>query len=114
VDFIFGHSSHHPKEVEVYREKGIVYGAGDCINDYEGLGGHREYRPDLGLLYVVELTRGALLRMEAIPFRRRRFRLERVSGEDSVFLSKAVSHHGTGPAVAVESDGKLVVDLGPG
>ena len=114
VDFIFGHSSHHPKEVEVYREKGIIYGAGDCINDYEGIEGHREYRPDLGLLYLVELTRGALLRMEAIPFRRRRFRLERVSGEDSVFLSKVLSHHGTGPAVAIESDGRLVVHLGPG
>lgn len=112
VDFIFGHSSHHPKEIEVYRESGVIYGAGDFINDYEGIGGHKEYKPDLGLLYVVELTRGALRRMEAVPLRRRRFRLERVSGQESAFLRGVMSHHATGPEISVESDGRLVVDLG--
>ncbi|MFP4408738.1 MAG: CapA family protein [Spirochaetaceae bacterium] len=113
VDFIFGHSSHHAKEIELYRDRGIVYGAGDLINDYEGIGGHREYRPELGLLYVVELTRNALLRMEAIPFRRRRFRLERVSGKESGFFRRVLSHHGTGPAISVDPDGRLVVELRP-
>lgn len=112
VDFIFGHSSHHPKEVEVYREKGIVYGAGDLINDYEGIGGHREYRPNLGLLYVIELRREALLRMEAFPFRRQRFRLQRASPDDSRFLSTVLSHHGTGPEISIGSEGRLIVDLG--
>ena len=37
VDVIHGHSSHHVKGIEVYRDRLILYGAGDLINDYEGL-----------------------------------------------------------------------------
>lgn len=32
-----GHSSHHVKGAELYKGKLIIYGAGDLINDYEGL-----------------------------------------------------------------------------
>jgi poly-gamma-glutamate capsule biosynthesis protein CapA/YwtB (metallophosphatase superfamily) len=45
VDIIFGHSSHHPKGIEVHRGKLILYGCGDFINDYEGIGGYEHYRP---------------------------------------------------------------------
>lgn len=38
VDLIHGHSSHHPLGIEVYRDKLILYGCGDFINDYEGIG----------------------------------------------------------------------------
>ena len=31
VDMVFGHSSHHPKAVEVYNNKLILYGCGDLI-----------------------------------------------------------------------------------
>jgi len=33
VDLVHGHSSHHPKAIEVYRGKLIRYGCGDLIND---------------------------------------------------------------------------------
>ncbi|HYX46218.1 MAG TPA: CapA family protein, partial [Sphingomicrobium sp.] len=35
VDVVLGHSSHHPKSIEVRRDRPILYGAGDLINDYE-------------------------------------------------------------------------------
>ncbi|MBC7235480.1 MAG: CapA family protein, partial [Chloroflexi bacterium] len=38
VDVIHGHSSHHVKGIEVYKGKPILYGCGDLINDYEGIG----------------------------------------------------------------------------
>jgi poly-gamma-glutamate synthesis protein (capsule biosynthesis protein) len=38
VDVIHGHSSHHVKGLEVYKDKPIIYGAGDFLNDYEGIG----------------------------------------------------------------------------
>ena len=40
VDLVHGHSSHHPRPIEVFRGKLILYGCGDCINDYEGITGH--------------------------------------------------------------------------
>ncbi|HVS03745.1 MAG TPA: CapA family protein, partial [Thermoanaerobaculia bacterium] len=39
VDVVHGHSSHHPKGIEIYRGRLVLYGAGDLINDYEGIGG---------------------------------------------------------------------------
>ena len=77
-DVVFGHSSHHPKEIEIHSGKLILYGAGDLINDYEGIGGHSEYDPDLGLLYFagVDPSSGILTRLEIVPFVRRRLRLE--------------------------------------
>jgi poly-gamma-glutamate synthesis protein (capsule biosynthesis protein) len=50
-DVIHGHSSHHPKAIEVYREKPILYGCGDFINDYEGITGYDEFRSELTLMY---------------------------------------------------------------
>ncbi len=77
-DVVFGHSSHHPKGFEIHNDKLILYGAGDLINDYEGIGGHSEYAPELGLLYFagLEPTSGQLNRLEMVPFVRRRLRLE--------------------------------------
>ncbi len=62
VDVIHGHSSHHPRPVEVYRGRLILYGCGDCIDDYEGISGHEEFRDDLRLLYFpsVAADTGAL------------------------------------------------------
>ena len=36
ADIIYGHSSHHPKRIEIYRKRLILYGCGDLVNDYEG------------------------------------------------------------------------------
>lgn len=47
VDVIHGHSSHHPRGVEVYGGRVILYGCGDFVNDYEGISGHERYRDDL-------------------------------------------------------------------
>src|SRR5439155_18655835 len=55
IDVVYGHSSHHARGIEVYRDRPILYGCGDLLNDYEGIRGHEEYRDDLALLYFVEL-----------------------------------------------------------
>ena len=39
VDVIHGHSSHHAKALEFRAGKVIIYGCGDFVNDYEGIGG---------------------------------------------------------------------------
>ena len=43
---------------EVTKGKFIAYGAGDFLNDYEGVEGNESYRDDLVLMYFRRSTRG--------------------------------------------------------
>ncbi|MFI2811816.1 CapA family protein [Microbulbifer sp. JSM ZJ756] len=89
IDLVCGHSSHHPKAIEVYRGRPILYGCGDLINDYEGIGGQEEFRPDLRILYCLELNGdGELKSLELIPFQSRRLRLEQAPAMDREWLRK--------------------------
>ncbi len=89
VDLVHGHSSHHPRPVEVYRGKLILYGCGDCIDDYEGISGHKEYRDDLRLLYFASLApdTGALEELRMVPMQARKMRLRYASATDSKWLT---------------------------
>jgi poly-gamma-glutamate capsule biosynthesis protein CapA/YwtB (metallophosphatase superfamily) len=88
VDIVHGHSSHHPCPVEVYRGKLILYGCGDLINDYEGIGGYDAYRDDLRLLYLPSLdpATGALAHLRMVPMHARQMRLHRASAQDTAHL----------------------------
>jgi poly-gamma-glutamate synthesis protein (capsule biosynthesis protein) len=88
VDVIHGHSSHHPKGIEIYEDRPIVYGCGDFLNDYEGIRGREEYRDDLVLMYLVSMQprSGTLVRFEMVPFQIKRFRLNYVSRGDGQWL----------------------------
>jgi poly-gamma-glutamate capsule biosynthesis protein CapA/YwtB (metallophosphatase superfamily) len=78
ADIVHGHSSHHPLPVEVYRDRLILYGCGDLLNDYEGIRAHGDLRSDLGCLYfaTVDAAQGSFVRLEVVPHRIHRFRLE--------------------------------------
>jgi len=93
---ICGHSAHHSKGIEVYRDRPIFYGCGDFINDYEGITGYEQYRGDLALMYFVTLDRtaGTLLRLHITPFQRRRFRLNRATARDAHWLADTLSREG--------------------
>ncbi len=88
VDVVHGHSSHHPRPIEIYRGRLILYGCGDLINDYEGIAGHEPYRDDLRLLYLVDLDPGSgeTAGMRMIPMQARRLRLEHASATDAEWL----------------------------
>ncbi|MFG2394173.1 CapA family protein [Streptomyces lavendulae] len=70
ADLVHGHSSHHPRPLEVYRGRLILYGCGDLVDDYEGITGHKQYRDDLRLLYTARLDKdtGALRGLRLTPF----------------------------------------------
>jgi poly-gamma-glutamate capsule biosynthesis protein CapA/YwtB (metallophosphatase superfamily) len=89
IDVVHGHSSHHPLAIEVYRERPILYGCGDFLNDYEGIGGYQRYRPDLVLGYLVdcEARTGALRQLVLMPFRLRRFRLNLPEEADLAWIA---------------------------
>jgi poly-gamma-glutamate capsule biosynthesis protein CapA/YwtB (metallophosphatase superfamily) len=89
VDVVHGHSSHHPRPIEVYRGKLILYGCGDTIDDYEGIGTYEAFRHELRLLYFASVeTTGAVLQM--VPMRMRRMRLEHAPGDDAEWLRATV------------------------
>jgi poly-gamma-glutamate capsule biosynthesis protein CapA/YwtB (metallophosphatase superfamily) len=113
VDIVHGHSSHHVRGIEVHREKLILYGCGDLINDYEGIRGHEIYRPDLGLMYfpTVELTTGRLLRLRMIPTRGHRLRVNRANEDDAKWLAKTLDREARNFGTRVErlSDNALAL-----
>lgn len=96
VDVIHGHSSHHPKPIEVYRGKLILYGCGDLLNDYEGIAGYEQFRPDLTLIYfvTVDSATGSLQRLSMTPLKIQRFRLNRASVGDAAWLQGTLTRAG--------------------
>ena len=113
VDIIHGHSSHHIKAIEVYKDKLILYGCGDFVNDYEGIGGYEEFRADLSLMYFATLnpSSGKLIGLEMTPTRIRQFKIIRASDVDTRWLNDMLNREGTafGTQVKVSDDNRLIL-----
>jgi poly-gamma-glutamate synthesis protein (capsule biosynthesis protein) len=111
VDVVHGHSSHHVKGIEVYRERLILYGCGDFLNDYEGIGGNEVYRGDLGLMYFPRLdpASGRLLSLTLTPTRIRRLRVNRAAPDETRWLADVLGREGKplGTRAVVNDDGRL-------
>jgi poly-gamma-glutamate synthesis protein (capsule biosynthesis protein) len=109
VDVIHGHSSHHPKGIEVYKQRPIIYGCGDFINDYEGIGGYAEFKSELGLMYFVTMNadNGELVDFHMTPTRIKRFTVRRAIGADAQWLSDVLNREGgrlgTGTQLGVDN-----------
>ncbi|AOY87656.1 poly-gamma-glutamate biosynthesis protein [Marinobacter salinus] len=93
VDLVHGHSSHHPRGAEVWNDRLILYGCGDLINDYEGIGGYESFHPDLSLLYLITLDRtsGALLNLTMPAMRIRRFQVHRADQKEISWLAERLT-----------------------
>jgi poly-gamma-glutamate synthesis protein (capsule biosynthesis protein) len=113
ADVIHGHSSHHPRPVEVYRGRLVLYGCGDAINDYEGISGHEEFRGDLRLLYFASVAAGTgtLATLRMVPMQARRLRLGHPSAADSMWLRALLERISArfGSAVSQHPDGTLIL-----
>jgi poly-gamma-glutamate capsule biosynthesis protein CapA/YwtB (metallophosphatase superfamily) len=111
IDLVFGHSSHHPKPIEVYHGKLILYGCGDLMNDYEGIAGHEAYRSSLSVMYFVKIDApsGRLLELEMTPLEVRRFRLDRASASDVRWLAEVLVREGKafGAGVVMTPENRL-------
>ena len=113
ADIIHGHSSHHVRGIEVYAGKPIIYGCGDFINDYEGIGGFEAYRGDLGLMYFVQLDpmSGNFIGLRMKPTRVRNLRVNRASPSEALWLRDTLNREGErlGTWVELSGDGTLVL-----
>jgi poly-gamma-glutamate capsule biosynthesis protein CapA/YwtB (metallophosphatase superfamily) len=94
VDLVHGHSSHHPRPIEIYRDRLILYGCGDLIDDYEGIRGYERYRDDLRLLYLVTMDEGRLTALTMVPMQAHRMRLRMADAEDREWLCRTLNEIG--------------------
>jgi len=121
ASIVHGHSSHHAKGIEVYRDRLILYGCGDFLNDYEGIRGYEEYRGDLALMYFagVDAASANVVSLEIVPLQIRNFRLARPSIQDVEWLQQTLDRESRnfGAGVVLNEDGRLVLScnlsLGP-
>lgn len=107
IDIIHGHSSHHVLGIEVYRGKPILYGCGDFINDYEGIGDYEAFRGDLSLMYFVTMapSGGNLTGFRMTPMQMRRFKPNRASKGDAAWLKQTLDREGGTLNTRVEMSG---------
>jgi poly-gamma-glutamate synthesis protein (capsule biosynthesis protein) len=114
VDLVHGHSSHHPRPVELYRDRLILSGCGDFIDDYEGISGYEEYRDDLRLGYLVSVAAdtGRPTGMRMFPWQARRMRLEPAADQDRAWLRATLGRISHGVHIGTGADGALGVVAG--
>ena len=93
VDLVHGHSSHHVRPIEVFDSKLILYGCGDFLDDYEGIGGYEGFRDDLTLMYfpTVDPFTGRLPELRMTPMQIRHFKANRASHEDARWLTDTIN-----------------------
>ncbi|MBA7693682.1 putative polyglutamine synthesis accessory protein [subsurface metagenome] len=110
---IHGHSSHHVRPIEVYKDKPIIYGCGDFLNDYEGISGYEEFRDDLVMMYFVSMdsSTGSLVCMRMTPLQIKHFRLNRASRSDALWLRDTLNREGKkfGTRVELNTDNTLTL-----
>jgi poly-gamma-glutamate synthesis protein (capsule biosynthesis protein) len=106
ADLVHGHSSHHIKGIEVHRDKLILYGCGDFLNDYEGIGGYEAYHGDLALMYfpTLDAESGRLRELVMTPTCTRRFRINLADSEQADWLCATLNREGRKLGTAVERD----------
>lgn len=94
VDVVHGHSSHHVKGIEVYHDKPVLYGCGDFLNDYEGIGGYEQFRGDLSLMYFPTMEGGRLTRFAMTPTQTQRFRANSATEAGVRWLMETLNREG--------------------
>jgi poly-gamma-glutamate synthesis protein (capsule biosynthesis protein) len=113
MSILHGHSSHHVKAIDVYKERLILYGCGDFLNDYEGIGGYEGFRGDLGLMYFADVmpSTGQLLALRMIPTQIRRFRINHASEGDAKWLETLLNRKGQHFGTRVQRSAENILTL---
>ncbi|HEY7242807.1 MAG TPA: CapA family protein [Xanthobacteraceae bacterium] len=113
ISIIHGHSSHHPKAIEVHGNRLILYGCGDFLNDYEGIEGYEAFRDDLALMYFADIdpTSADILAVEMVPLQIRRFQLAHASPADIDWLHRTLDRESRrfGARVELAPDGRFAL-----
>ena len=102
---------------EVYRDKLILYGCGDFLNDYEGIGGYEDFRSDLTFMYfpTLDASTGSLSHLVLTPMQIRHFRVNRAGDADARWLETTINREAgkCGLALSRQADGSLLLKGSP-
>jgi len=113
ISIVHGHSSHHPKAIEVYQNRLILYGCGDFLNDYEGIAGYEQFRDDLALMYFADVNPATadIVALKMTPLQIRRFQLVAPSSADVDWLLGSLDRESRrfGSRVELDPDGRLTL-----
>ena len=114
VAIVHGHSSHHVKAIEVFNDHLVIYGCGDFVTDYEGISGYEMFRGDLALMHLIDIDSrsGELIAARLVPMHMRRFRLERASVADTLWLCDRLNQLGKpfGTGARLDKETSLILE----
>jgi len=79
VDIFHGHSAHIFQGIEVYKDKLILYDTGDFVDDYRV---DPMLRNDQSLLYLVEVDKEGIQKVELVPVLISRMQVNKAAGRD--------------------------------
>lgn len=110
VDILYGHSSHHPRAIEVYNGRPVFYGCGDFINDYEGISGNDEFRGNLVLAYFVDVQVRPfkLKNIDLDCLMLKHFQLIKPPLKDVQWMFTTINHVSEGFQTPLQLDGKSI------
>lgn len=96
VDIIHGHSSHHVLAMEIYKEKPVLYGCGDFVNDYEGIDSLQIFRDDISMMFFITLNTDnkELMDVTLVPLIKYQFSLKTPSEEDFNYMESDLNQRG--------------------
>lgn len=87
ADFYWGHSNHTPQGIERYKDKAILYSAGDFVDDYAVDQGERN---DLSFLFMLEVEKGRIGRIRLCPVRIEDFGVRLANEQEWQFLTRTM------------------------
>jgi poly-gamma-glutamate synthesis protein (capsule biosynthesis protein) len=110
VDVIHGHGAHHVREMEVYRDKLILYGCGDFLNDFEGINLYPTMRPDLTVacLADIDAATGRLTKLDLIPIRIRQLRMNVAGPRGTHWLQQTLNRRCADFGVRANLNGRML------
>lgn len=113
VSVVHGHSSHHAKGIEIYRNRLILYGCGDFVDDYEGIEGYEDFRDDLALMVFADIdpANGDLVAAELVPLQIKHFRLNRADSQDVAWIRERLARESRrfGTTIVIGAPGRLAL-----
>lgn len=96
---------------QLHDGKVVLYGCGDPLYDYEGIGGYEVFRGELGPMYfpTLDTATGRLVRLQLVPTSLRRLRIKRATADDAHWLCDMLTREGRkfGTAAELLADDRL-------
>ena len=104
ADLYWGHSNHTPQGIELYKNKTILYSAGDFVDDYMV---DKDERNDLSFLFVLEGEKGRIGRIRLYPVRIEDLGVRLANEQEWQFLTRTMQAKCKAFGTTMKVDGRV-------